>query len=120
MKYKFILITLIILILCYCSVKNQEDIIILDQYKDKTYTEMLEVLGPPVDKTGYTIKNAPTKSWNHTELFSKYPKIPQNENIQIMEVTWDDNGFLILACFHMVEEENRCLVAKRIRKNIKF
>jgi hypothetical protein len=116
----FLLITLIILILFNCSEKDQKDITVLSQYKDKTYSEMVELLGSPLNKTGYTIKNAPTKSWNHIELFSKYPQIPQNENVQIMEVTWDDNDFLILACFHTVEGKNRCLVAKRIRKNIKF
>jgi hypothetical protein len=120
MKSKYIIIVLSILTILTCSVKDQNDIIILNQYKDKTYSEILELLGPPLSKTGYTIKNAPTKSWNHIELFSKYPQIPQNENVQIMEVTWDDNDFLILACFHMVEEKNRCLVAKRLRKNIKF
>jgi hypothetical protein len=37
-----------------------------------------------------------------------------------MEVTWDDNEFLIFACFHIVDGENRCLVAKKIRKGLRF
>lgn len=81
---------------------------------------MVKELGPPIDKTGYTIKDAPTKSWNHNELFSKYPKTKENQNIQIMEATWDNDTHIIVACFHLVEKVNRCLVAKRIKKNIRF
>lgn len=84
------------------------------------YKTMYEELGAPVDKTGYTIANAPTKGWNHGELFSLYPKTKKNKDIQIMEVTWDSGEFTILACFHMVNGTNRCLVAKRIKKGIRF
>jgi hypothetical protein len=120
MKYIYIPTILMAIILFSCVREEQKDIIVLTKFVDKSYSEMLKILGPPADKTGYTIKNAPTKSWNHTELFSKYPKTPENENIHIMEVTWDDNEFLIFACFHIVDGENRCLVAKKIRKGLQF
>jgi hypothetical protein len=81
---------------------------------------MYKELGAPEDKTGYTIANAPTKGWNHGELFSLYPKTEENKNIQIMEVTWDSGEFMIVACFHMINGTNRCLVAKRIEKGIRF
>jgi len=110
---------ILILPLC-CLAEGENNIIVLKKYSNKPYAEMVEILGAPVDKTGYTIKNAPTKTWNHHELFSKYPKTSENENVQIMEVTWDDGAFMIIACFHMVDGENRCLVAKRIRKGIQF
>lgn len=100
--------------------KSQKSIIVIDQYKNKKYAEMVDVLGPPIDKTGYKIKNAPTKSWNYGELFSKYPKTTENENIQIMEATWDMENYLLLACYHLVDGENRCLVAKKIRKGLKY
>lgn len=103
-----------------CFAQGENDIVVIDKFTGQLFTEMLEILGPPVDKTAYTIKNAPAKSWNHQELFSKYPLVPENEHIQIMEVLWDNDGFMIFACFHMVDGENRCLVAKRIRKGIKF
>ena len=97
---------------------QEKDIIILSKFTDKTYQDMLKILGSPVDKTGYTIENAPTKSWNHAELFSKYPKNPENSDVQIMEVIWDLGDFRILACFHMVNGENRCLVAKKVKTEI--
>gem|GEM_PF-3102856 len=93
---------------------------VLSQYEGRSYSEMLKELGRPSDKTGYTIANAPTKSWNHAELFTRYPKTPANSDVQIMEVAWDAGDFMILACYHMVAGENRCLVAKRLRKGIKF
>jgi hypothetical protein len=99
---------------------NEKNIVILEQYENITYTKMIKIFGVPMDKTGYTIKNAPTKSWNHKELFSKYPKTKENENIQIMEVVWDDNTHVIFACFHIIDGENQCLVAKRIVKGIKY
>jgi hypothetical protein len=99
---------------------STDNIIILEQYSNKTYTEMIELLGPPIDKTAYTIEHAPTKGWNHLELFSKYSKIPENYKIQIMEVTWNDGDYFILACFHMADGENRCLVSKRILKGVEF
>ena len=114
---RIILLTALISITC-SSGKN--DIFVLQQYTHDTYSDMLKELGSPVDKTGYTIRNAPTKSWNHHELFSKYPKIPKNDNIQIMEVIWDAGDSIIIACFHMVDRENRCLVAKKMKKNIQF
>ncbi len=95
-------------------------VIPLPMLAGKTYKEMCAELGAPIDKTGYTIKNAPTKSWNQKELFARYPKIKKNESIQIMEVTWDAGEYLLLACFHMVDGENRCLVAKKIAKGIVF
>jgi len=95
-------------------------IISLQAFEGKTYKEMYRDLGAPVDKTDYTIKNAPTKSWNHKELFDKYPKIKKNEDIQIMEVTWDEGEYNLLACFHMADGENRCFVAKKILKGIRF
>lgn len=81
---------------------------------------MLKELGTPTDKTGYSIKNAPTKGWNHTELFSIYPKNEENKDIQIMEVTWSSTNTMTLACFHMVDGTNRCLVAKRIKKGTQY
>ena len=81
---------------------------------------MLKEFGAPVDKTGYTIENAPTKGWNHSELFSMYPKTEENKDIQIMEVTWGSSNILTLACFHMVDGTNRCLVAKRMKKGIRY
>lgn len=102
------------------SFADQSDIIVLKSCENATYPEMIEELGLPIDKTGNTIKNAPTKSWNHHELFSKYPKNIENENIYILEVTWDADDYLIIACYHMVDGENRCLVAKKIKKNIQF
>ena len=68
----------------------------------------------------YTIENAPTKGWNHGALFFHYPKNEENGKVQIIEVSWDQGDFLMLACFHKVEGENRCLVAKRIKKGIRF
>ena len=113
---------IIILITCLYSICLGDDnnIILLEKYNNKKYSEMIKELGPPSDKTGYTIKNAPTKTWNHSELFAKYPKIPKNENIQIMEVSWDEGDYVIFACYHMVDGENRCIVAKKIKKNIQF
>lgn len=119
MKHKFILFILIAFFFTN-SFADQSDIIVLKSCENATYPEMIEELGPPIDKTGYTIKNAPTKSWNHHELFSKYPKNIKNENIYILEVTWDADDYLIIACYHMVDGENRCLVAKKIKKNIQF
>jgi len=119
MKNIFIIIILIAFVSTAC-LAEENNIIVLDQYNNKTYSEMLEEFGSPIDKTGYTIKNAPTKSWNHHELFSKYPKIPENYNIHIMEVAWDTDDYLIVACYHMVDGENRCLVAKKMKKGIQF
>jgi hypothetical protein len=118
---KNILLTIILTtsISAFC-LANENNIVILEQYNNKTYSEMLKELGPPSDKTGYTIKNAPTKGWNHHELFSKYPKIPKNNNIQIMEVVWDMDTYVIFACYHIVDGENHCIVAKKMEKNIKF
>lgn len=120
MKYTYIIFILVSLTISSCFNEKQKDIIILNKFTNKLYSEMIEALGPPVDKTGYTIRNAPTKTWNHLELYFQYPKIPENENIQIMEVTWDEGDFLILVCFHMVNGANRCLVAKKNKKGIRF
>jgi len=119
MKKILITIVLISCLSCVCMA-DDKDIVILKKYNNKKYSEMIEELGPPSDKTGYTIKNAPTKSWNHSELFNQYPKIPRNENIQIMEVIWNVGDYVIFACYHMVNGDNRCLVAKKMKKNIQF
>jgi len=81
---------------------------------------MYKNMGAPADKTSYTIENAPTKRWNHKELFAEYPQNEKNKNIQIMEVTWDAGGYQIFACYHMIKGKNLCLVAKRVKKEIKF
>lgn len=120
MKNIFIAFIAIVILTPNCPAEEQNNITVLDQYYNETYVEMVKLLGAPIDKTGYTIKKAPTKAWNHHELFSEYPKTAENENIQIMEVAWDDGKFIIVACFHMINSENRCLVAKKIRKEIKF
>jgi hypothetical protein len=113
---------IILLIACaaIACIAEGDDVIILNEYQNKTYSEMLEELDTPIDKTGYTIKNAPTESWNHSELFSKYPKIQENFYIQIMEVSWDVGDYLIIACYHIVDGENRCLIAKKMKKNIRY
>ena len=120
MNHIYILILLIRFSIFNCTNEKQKDIIVLDEFNNELYTVMVDAFGPPADKTAYTIGNAPTKSWNHSELFSKYPKIPENKNIQIMEVIWDSGDFSIFACFHLVNGVNRCLVAKKVRKGIKF
>lgn len=99
---------------------EQQDIAALPNYVGKTYQEMLKELGPPADKTSYTIEHAPTKGWNHGEMFSLYPKNEKNKDIQIMEVTWTAGEFNIHACYHMIKEQNVCFVAKRIKKSIRF
>jgi hypothetical protein len=101
-------------------VASEPDIAVLSAYASQPYTQMVEELGPPNDKTGYTIEKAPTKTWNHSELFSLYPKNDKNKDIQIMEVTWDAGDHHILACYHMVDGVNRCIVAKRIKKGMQF
>jgi len=103
-----------------CHVEEQKDVVTLTNYIGKTYQEMLNELGAPADKTGYTIENAPIKRWNHGELFSKYPKNEKNKNVQIMEVTWEDGDFGIHACYHMINKKNVCFIAKRIRKGIRY
>jgi hypothetical protein len=118
---KLLFMFLMILMFSFSGYGEEENnITVLKQYVNKPYTEMVNLLGPPADKTGYTIKNAPIKTWNHRELFSRYPKTSENEKVFIMEVTWDAGEFMIMACFHMVDGENRCLVAKRIKKGVKF
>lgn len=112
-----ILFVSVIFISCMAKNKNIQP---LDKYTGMSYTDMLKELGPPVDKTAYTIGNAPDKSWNYTELFSLYPNIHKNENIQIMEVIWDAGQYSIFACYHMVNGVNRCLVAKKIRKGVQY
>ena len=102
------------------SKNNRQSIVVLTNYHNKTYQEMHKELGAPSDKTGYTIANAPTKGWNHRALFFTYPKNDENKDIQIMETTWDLGDFAILACYHMVNGKNRCLLAKRIRKGVRF
>lgn len=101
-----------------CAV-DQQDITILATYEGKAYMQMVKELGAPIDKTGYTIEKAPTKGWNH-EIFSLYPKNRKNKDVQIMEVTWNSGDYQIMACYHMVDGINRCIVAKRIKKGIKF
>ncbi len=96
------------------------NISILKDFIGKAYPEMVKVFGAPADKTGYAIKDAPTKAWNHKELFDQYPKTAENADIQIMEVTWDDGDFFIMANFHMVRGENRCFIIKRIKKDVRF
>jgi len=102
------------------SNSKQKSIVVLTNYHNKTYQEMYKELGAPADKTGYSITNAPTKGWNHRILFSTYPKNEKNKDIHIMEVMWNLGDFSIFACYHMVNGQNRCLVAKRIRKGIRF
>ena len=102
-----------------CQGAEQQDLVPMTNYVGKTYQEMYKELGTPVDKMGYTIEHAPTNRWNHTELFSKYPKNEKNKDIQIMEAFWTVGDFDIYACYHMVEGRNECLVAKRLKKNKK-
>lgn len=96
------------------------DIVVLTNYFNKTYQEMVKELGAPSDKTGYVIERAPTKGWNHGELFFKYPKNEKNMGVQIMEVIWPSGDFNIFACYHLIEGQNRCIVAKRIHKAVRF
>jgi len=110
---------LVPLIMTACH-SDKKDIYPIQKYTDISYSDMVNELGPPVDKTAYKIKNASTKSWNHDELFSRYPKCPENKDIQIMEIVWDAGEYSLFACFHMVDDTNRCLVAKKIRKGVKF
>ncbi len=116
---KIITILSVVGVFISCVYADEQNTVILSKYVNKTYQEMLEELGAPVDKTGYTIEHAPTKGWNHSELFSKYPKTEENKNIQIMEVTWSTENEMTLACFHTVDGTNRCLVAKRMKKEIR-
>ena len=120
MKKITCILAIMILLACAGCGSERQDIMVLTKYTGKTYQEMYEELGAPTDKTGHTIENAPTKGWNHGELFSEYPKNEENRDVQIMEVTWDSGEYVILACFHEIEDRNRCLVAKRIKKGIKF
>lgn len=120
MNHIYILILLICFLAFYCTNEKQKDIIILDEYSNELYTDMVNALGPPADKTAYIIENAPTKSWNHDELFSKYPKGAEYNHVQIMEVIWDVGEYSIFACFHLVNGANRCLVAKKVKKGIMF
>ena len=99
---------------------EQQDIVALTNYVGKTYQEMHKELGAPTDKTSYTIEHAPTKGWNHGELFSKYPKNEKNKDIQIMEVTWTAGDFNIHACYHKIKEQDVCFVAKKIRRDVRF
>jgi len=85
-----------------------------------SYQDMVKQLGPPSCKTGYTIRAAPTKSWNHKELFSMYPKEERYFDIQIMDVTWDEGDTQLMANFHMVKGTNLCFLVKRMKKGIKF
>jgi len=102
------------------SSNAEENILILKNFIGKTYSEMVAIFGAPVDKSGYAIKDAPTKSWNHAELFAQYPKTKENADIQIMEVTWEEGEFFIFANFHMVNGENRCFIIKKIKKDVRF
>ena len=120
MSQAYILILFICFSISNCTNQKQKDIIVLDEFTNELYIEMVDVLGPPSDKTAYTIGNAPTKSWNHNELFSTYPKNAENKEVQILEVIWDSGEFSIFACFHMVNGVSRCLVAKRVRKGMMF
>ena len=117
-------ISVLTLLTAFCTFSShadeQQDIVTLTNYIGKTYQEMLKELGTPADKTGYTIEHAPTKGWNHGELFSKYPKNEKNKNIQIMEVTWTTGDFSIHACYHIIKKQNVCFIAKRIKRDIKF
>lgn len=121
MKLAISILTLLIAFFISSShAAEQQDIVVLTNYVGKTYQEMYKELGAPADKTGYTIEHAPTKGWNHGELFSKYPKNEKNKDIQIMEVIWAAGDFNIYACYHMINERNVCLVAKRIKKDARF
>ena len=102
------------------AVVDEKSIIQLSELTGKTYQQILGQFGRPEGKTDYTIENAPTKGWNHEALFSHYPKNEENNDIHIMEVTWDLGDHLVFACFHIVEGENRCLIAKRIKKGVRF
>ena len=99
---------------------NDSNMTVLKKYAGQAYKQMVQELGAPVDKTGYTIEKAPTKGWNHSELFSLYAKDDKNKDIQIMEVAQDAGDHHIAACYHMVDGVNRCIVAKQIKKGIQF
>jgi hypothetical protein len=118
------ILSILLLLMAFCTspshAAEQQDIVTLTNYVGKTYQEMYKELGAPSDKTSYTIEHAPTKGWNHKELFSKYPKNEKNKNIQIMEVTWPAGDFNIYACYHMIKKQNVCFVAKRIKKDVRF
>lgn len=95
-------------------------ITVLKALENDSYADIVELLGPPADKSGYSVAQAPTKSWHHGELFTLYPKNEGNDQVQIMEVVWKDGDSGIYACFHIVDGVNVCIVAKRIHHSVKF
>jgi hypothetical protein len=117
---KALLIILLLTSTFAISRAEGRSIVVLNALKGDIYQDIIELLGPPVDKSGYTISKAPTKSWHHGYLFSLYPQNEKNKHVQIMEVIWEDGDYCIFACFHIIEGKNRCIVAKRIHRSVKF
>ena len=117
---RIILITIAFVIVidrsALCS--NAQSAHIVTNWADIAYVDMVKILGPPADKTGYTIRSAPTNSWNHRELFEIYPKTDENLDVHIMDVTWIEGDCLLVANFHMVNGTNRCFLAKRLKRQI--
>lgn len=96
-------------------------IIDLPQWTGSTMQTMIGEMGTPTTELSYTIGTAPTKGWNHARLFTIYPKEnPENADVAIQELLWDQGPYEIRACFHLVKKAWLCLGAMKIDKRARF
>ena len=96
-------------------------IINLPQWAGSTMQTMIRDMGTPITELTYTIGTAPTKGWNHGLLFTIYPKgNPDNADIPIKELVWDQGQYEVRACFHLVKKAWLSLGAMKIDKSVRF
>ncbi|MFA7158309.1 MAG: hypothetical protein WC299_03315 [Kiritimatiellia bacterium] len=94
---------------------------VLDQWKGKPVEEMTKALGSPTTVLSYTIGRAATKNWNHSILFSVYPREkPENKDVPIREFVWDQGKNEIRACCHMTNGNWFVLGAMKLDKGVRF
>lgn len=117
----FLLLFGIALTLPGCRPPQPEEVVDLTHLYGLSVQDVTEKLGTPTETQEYTIADAPTKNWNHGILFETYPTAdPENQDVKIRELTWEDGDYLIKACFHSVDEEWTALGAARFHKDVRF
>jgi len=117
----FLFLSGIAAVVMCCAQSPSKEMADLANLHGLSLQEVTERLGSPAETQEYTIAEAPTKHWNHGILFETYPKTdPQNRDIRIKELTWEDGDYVIKACFHSVDEEWVALAATRFHKDTRF
>ena len=81
--------------------------------------EVLNILGNPIHKEQYKVKNAIGEF--RKNVFKVYPlSKPENKNVEIKELRWKDGDYFITVWFHNVKDKWVVMDTCKWHKSVQF